>query len=47
MRPEDIVVFEDSAPGISVAGMRTVAVHPFAGKHADLMCTAMGEMELA
>lgn len=50
LRPEDIVVFEDSALGISAAGaagMRTVAVHPAAGKHADLMGTAMGEMELA
>ncbi|MFI6394889.1 HAD-IA family hydrolase [Nonomuraea sp. NPDC050540] len=50
LRPEDIVVFEDSAPGISAAGaagMRTVSVHPAAGKHADLMRTAMGEMELA
>ncbi|MBB5078737.1 HAD family hydrolase [Nonomuraea endophytica] len=50
LRPEDIVVFEDSAVGISAAGaagMRTVAVHPAAGKHADLMCAAMAEMELA
>ncbi|MFI6290458.1 HAD family hydrolase [Nonomuraea sp. NPDC050790] len=50
LSPEDIVVFEDSAAGISAvraAGMRTAAVHPAAGMPADLMYGAPAEMELA